>query len=185
VVAGAIPILARNTHQIRPSRKGFDCLATNALVLSIEHYLRTGEVWRVPYGRKESESFAFFNADGTFKDSGYKNYMCFEFLPYYGQQIVYGALDLGDATIQQRWQERDGDLIMFGHIRTLVEVGVNSSVWCNGTTGGPTSIVICTDSVYDCDPLWREFKHTTLTTSQMIKKNFDNRKNNSFYCKRK
>ena len=182
VVAGAIPLLARNTHTLRPTRKGFDCLATNALVLAIAHQLHTGNVLNIPYGRKPAEMFTFFDNDGNFKDSGYKNYLCFEALPFNSGVVAFNDLSLGDATVQQRWGKRGGEPVMFGHIRTLIFKGPDYTLWCNGTTAGPTTLVICRHtSLIDMDKTWLEFPNAVMNESTLLLRNTTNVRNKSFF----
>ena len=172
--AALIALLGKDKHTIKPQRKGWDCLAQNAKCISIARYLFMRDEYQVKYDRQK-KPFSFIK-DGHFQDSGLKHSLSFEMSArtMYSRADVASPLHLplGAAIIQEQWKTRDGEDIMFGHIRTLVDVAYNRdqghAVFLNGTTSGPTTLVIVGEIPKDHEIPWTEYPHSAITVKELL-----------------
>jgi len=172
--AALIAMLGKDKHQIKPTRKGWDCLAQNAKCVSIARFLSIRDSFQIKYDRNE---FPFtFIKNSKFIDSSLKHSLSFEV----SARSMYAKTDvttpfhlpLGSAVVQEQWKTRDGEDIMFGHIRTLVDVWYNRdmgyAVFLNGTTNGPTSLVIVGDLPKDHEIPWTDYPHSIITVKELL-----------------
>lgn len=128
-----------------PPFTGFDCLGQNAKTVSLARYLQTGVPLEIPVGKNKSFSYI---KDGKFFDNSMKAYLSFA----YSAEAMYsdvGHLDhlmaeRGFAVIQNKYNKRGNDILKQGHIKTMVDrIGSSGTVWCNGTSMGRTTLIIC------------------------------------------
>ena len=178
MVAGMLAMIREDQHTISP-RSGFDCLAQNAKTVFLARFWQ-GQIVPIRYDRKNS--FLFCDASGQFRDNNFKHYLSFEgsvpLIYEPTEERDLNMLPLGAATIQERWQERDGEMVMFGHIRTLIEVGENHSVWLNGTTNGPTTLILLGDET--SFRRWRIFPHRLMVDRDLLQVPSGHKKNRSW-----
>lgn len=174
-MAALVALLGKDKHKIKPQRTGWDCLAQNAKCVSIATYLLSGQPYPIKHDKLKLP-FTFIK-NGLFEDNGYKHYLSFEgSVPLmYSKANVESVyhLPLGAAIVQEEWKKRDGEDIKFGHIRTLVDVGYNRddgwAVFLNGTTNGPTTLVIVGDLPKDHDVPWLDYPHSLLTSAELMR----------------
>jgi len=172
--AALIAMLGKDKHQIKPQRKGWDCLAQNAKCVSIARFLAFRDSFPIKYDR-DTVPFTFIK-NSKFVDCSLKHSLSFEMSAHsmYAKTDVTTPyhLPLGAAIIQEQWKTRDGEDIMFGHIRTLVDAWYNRdmgyAVFLNGATNGPTSLVIVGDLPKDHEIPWTDYPHSLITVKELL-----------------
>jgi hypothetical protein len=171
-MAALVALLGKDKHQIKPQRKGWDCLGQNAKCVSIARFLHRRDQFPIKYDR-DKQPFSFIK-DGKFADNGLKHSLSFEM----SVRSMYAKaessnpfhLPLGAAVIYEEWKTRDNENIMFGHIKTLVDVGYNRdngwAVFLNGTTAGSTTVHLLGDVPGDIP--WTSYPHSVITQDDLL-----------------